>query len=279
MARVAIIGDVGGHLGSLRPALVALGADPVSLRLPADLQVIQVGDLVHRGPDSPGVLDLVQRALADQPGRWIQLIGNHEAQYLPNASRFGWSQPLAATDAQRVRDWWAAGATRVSVAVRAAGHGDLLVTHAGLTLPVWRELGRPDSATAAAAALNALSRDAGSALWRTGMRLGGGAPRPDAGPLWAEAGWELRAPWLDRAQQRRLPPFGQVHGHCALLDDGFTRWLCPEPVARVSRLDPAVRHCWTPIGGHPFVAIDPRHGATPVPTWAPLVLADATVLS
>jgi hypothetical protein len=279
VTRVAIIGDVGGHQHSLRAALVGLGADPNTLRLPPDLSVVQVGDLVHRGPDSQGVLDLVQRALTEQPAQWIQLVGNHEAQYLPGGSRFHWPAPLAPADADRVRAWWAAGLTRVAVAVHCAAYGDMLVCHAGLTVPLWRELGRPASARRAAALLNGLSRDPDSPLWRTGMRLGGGAPRVDAGPLWAEAGWELRAPWLERAAHGRGTPFGQVHGHCALLDDGFTRWQCPEPVARISTLDPAVRHTWTPVGGYPFVAIDPRHGSTAVTNWAPLVLTDATVLS
>jgi hypothetical protein len=277
--RVAIIGDVGGHADLLRHALLALGADPADLGLPADLTVVQVGDLVHRGPDSPGVLDIAERALADQPARWIQLIGNHEAQYLPGASRFHWPEPLAPDQAERLRDWWRAGTLRVAAAVRSASLGDLLLSHAGLTLPLWRELGRPATAAAAAAALDALPRHPGSPLWRTGMRLGGGPPRPDAGPLWAEAGWELRQPWLHRAAHGRQAPFGQVHGHCALLDDAFTRWECPAEVAAITRLDPAVRHCWTPVGGHPFVAIDPRHGRVGVPSWGPLVLTDATVLT
>lgn len=275
---MAIIGDIGGHADLLREALVRLGAQPRDLRLPADLAVIQVGDLVHRGPDSPGVLDIVERALAEQPAQWIQLIGNHEAQYLPGASRFHWPAPVAPADAQRLRAWWAAGVVRVAVAVRSAEHGDLLVTHAGLTHPVWREVGRPGTATQAAAALNALPHDAHSPLWRTGMRMHGNPPRTQAGPLWAEAGWELRLPWLERAALGRGTPFGQVHGHCALLDDGFTRWICPPEVARISRLDPAVRHCWTPVGGHPFVAIDPRHDRAGVRTWAPLVLTESEIL-
>jgi len=276
--RIAIVGDVGGHADLLRHALIALGADPRSLHLPDDLCVIQVGDLVHRGPDSPGVLDIAQRAMTAQPSRWIQLIGNHEANYLPGGSRFGWPERLPEPDIARLTSWWAAGTVRVAVAVRSARHGDLLLCHAGLTLPLWRELGRPAGAAEAAAALRALPRTPDSPLWRTGMRLGGGRPRTDAGPLWAEAGWELRQPWLERAAQGRGTPFGQVHGHCALLDDGFTRWECPPEVARISHLDPTTRHCWTPVGGHPFVAVDPRHGRAGAPSWAPLVLTDASVL-
>jgi len=50
---------------------MALGATGGNLRLPADLTVIQVGDLVDRGPDRTGVLDLVDAYLRDQPEQWI----------------------------------------------------------------------------------------------------------------------------------------------------------------------------------------------------------------
>ena len=56
--RVAVIGDVGGHVEELRRELRALGASETGV-LPDDLVVIQVGDLVHRGPDSEAVVRLV----------------------------------------------------------------------------------------------------------------------------------------------------------------------------------------------------------------------------
>jgi hypothetical protein len=120
--------------------LVVVSAGPVSVwlgwvgakdgLLPPDLVVIQVGDLVDRGPDSSGVLDVVARMLAEQPLQWIQLVGNHEAQYLPGGALF-WRDPLASADGD-----------------------ELLLTHAGLTLAGWQELGAPMSAAVAAAALN-----------------------------------------------------------------------------------------------------------------------------
>ena len=91
--RVAVIGDVGGHLSELRRELVRLGADEETGELPADLTIVQVGDLVHRGPDSAGVVRLVDRHLRARPGQWIQLVGNHEAQYL-TAPAFAWPERL-----------------------------------------------------------------------------------------------------------------------------------------------------------------------------------------
>jgi hypothetical protein len=46
-----VIGDIGGHLSELRTELVRLGAGPDGW-LPDDLIVVQVGDLIHRGPDT-----------------------------------------------------------------------------------------------------------------------------------------------------------------------------------------------------------------------------------
>lgn len=58
---VAVIGDVHGQLTALRELLVSLGADGNTCELPHDLVIVQVGDLVHKGPDAPGVMDLVCR--------------------------------------------------------------------------------------------------------------------------------------------------------------------------------------------------------------------------
>ncbi|WP_258953386.1 metallophosphoesterase [Lentzea californiensis] len=76
----AAIGVVGGHADQLRRALRELGAG---------LVVIQVGDLVDRGPDSLGVLHAVRERLGTG---WVQLVGNHEAQYLPGSEAF-WPDP------------------------------------------------------------------------------------------------------------------------------------------------------------------------------------------
>ncbi len=65
--RTAFIGDVHGWLGRLDRLLAVL---------PADVFIIFVGDLIDRGPDSPGVVRRV-RALCDA-GRAACLLGNHE---------------------------------------------------------------------------------------------------------------------------------------------------------------------------------------------------------
>ena len=72
--------------------------------------MVQVGDLIHRGPETGGVLNLVAQIIATQPARWVQLVGNHEALYLPGAPRFGWHEHLSDAGVDLLNGWWGAGA-------------------------------------------------------------------------------------------------------------------------------------------------------------------------
>ncbi|WP_408898845.1 polynucleotide kinase-phosphatase [Nocardioides sp. R1-1] len=79
-----IIGDVHGCASELRSLLVRLGWDieydgtaAVGASHPAGRQAVFVGDLVDRGPDTPGVLRLVMGMVAS--GTALCVSGNHEA--------------------------------------------------------------------------------------------------------------------------------------------------------------------------------------------------------
>lgn len=76
---VAIIGDVHGRLDLLTALLDRLEQDP---DLPADHDLVLVGDLIDRGPDSLGVIDLVRARESARPDRVTALRGNHEAMML-----------------------------------------------------------------------------------------------------------------------------------------------------------------------------------------------------
>jgi len=271
MAQVVLIGDVGGHPDQLRNALHALGADPDGHGLPEDVTVVQVGDLVDRGPDSPGVLRLVRWYLDNQPERWIQLTGNHEAQYLPGGTEF-WPERLADDDVDVLRSWWAEGRLRTAVAIREAGAEDLLITHAGLTVGAWRELGEPPTAALAA---RLLEERPTPLIFRGG---GFGVDRA-AGPFWAESGWELHEPWLEYYAGGGFVPFGQVHGHSQPVRFADRTWRCPGRVRQRASVDWSARHVRVRIGGRIFSAIDPKHGVTGAAQWAPLVLDGARLLS
>jgi protein phosphatase len=78
-----IIGDVHGCLPELAELLDALGYQPGAdgvRRHPAGRTAVFLGDLVDRGPDTPGVLRTVMGMVAD--GAALCVPGNHEAKLL-----------------------------------------------------------------------------------------------------------------------------------------------------------------------------------------------------
>ena len=78
-----IIGDVHGCMEELEELLVKLGYEGDAGGLPSHPEgrrLIFVGDLVDRGPDSVGVLDLARRLVAS--GRGFCVAGNHDEKLL-----------------------------------------------------------------------------------------------------------------------------------------------------------------------------------------------------
>jgi len=268
MGRVAVIGDVGGHLSQLRAALASLGARDD--HLPPGLTVIQVGDLVDRGPDSTGVLGLVGHYLSRQPEQWVQLVGNHEAQYLPGGVTF-WRDRLTERDAGVLRAWWGEDRMRVAAAVRTDDGDDVLVTHAGLTVDAWRALGEPMTATTAAFLLNERPEPL---IW-----LGDGFVADTiAGPLWAEAAPELYEPWMGFYGGGGFVPFDQCHGHSSIVSFTDQTWRCPGRVRQRATVDWDARHVRVRVGGRLFTGVDPKHGRSGATRWRPLVFERAEVL-
>jgi hypothetical protein len=265
--RVAVIGDVAGHLDELRGELRRLGAHPDSGRLPDDLTVIQVGDLVHRGPDSEGVIALVGHYLTVQPGQWVQLVGNHEAQYLREPA-FHWPERLSSDSVERLRSWWAHGQLRAAVAVRTPAE-DFLVTHAGLTAGYWDDiLGGLSDVTQVAAALNSFIGTHEAVLFHAGQMLGGGKEDRTAGPVWAAAATELLPSWLGTEL-----PFSQVHGHSSVYDWEGQFFRATEDVIRRTVLDRTAKHEVVSLLGGRIIGVDPGHGRRPRRPWQSWELA------
>ena len=77
-----IIGDVHGCFDELALLLRTLGyeVDGVRAKHPAGRRVVFLGDLVDRGPDTPGVLELVMNMVAD--GAAYAVPGNHDTKLL-----------------------------------------------------------------------------------------------------------------------------------------------------------------------------------------------------
>ena len=71
------IGDIHGHLDLLQQAHDLIAAD-MARHGPG--QVVHLGDLVDRGPDSRGVIDFLMRGLAAGQD-WVVLMGNHDRMF------------------------------------------------------------------------------------------------------------------------------------------------------------------------------------------------------
>ncbi|MCU1628413.1 MAG: hypothetical protein JWP64_3362 [Pseudonocardia sp.] len=263
--RVAVVGDVAGHLDELRTELRRLGADGGTGRLPDDLTIIQVGDLVHRGPASDAVVALVDGYLTHQPTQWVQLVGNHEAQYLRDPV-FDWPERISDRSRDTLRRWWAGGQMRVATCVGADAES-FLITHAGVTAGFWRgTLGAPSSAEQAATTINSLIGTDDGALFRAGTMLHGRRRARSAGPVWAATAAELLPGWLATTL-----PFSQIHGHDSIFDWQRRRFRSADDsaddLARLTVLDEEAKHESTVLAGGRIIGIDPGHGGRPHTPW------------
>jgi hypothetical protein len=259
--RVAVVGDIGGQLEALEWELHRLGADPRTGTLPQGLVVVQVGDLVHRGPDSQRVVRLVDRYLLDQPGQWVQLVGNHEAQYLREPV-FRWPERLDRESADTLRRWWAEGLMQVATSFTTDA-GDHLVTHAGVTEDYWRVvMGGPPTGAQAAGALNAMAGIRDDELFRAGHLLHGQRGGHPVGPVWACAATELLPSWLASEL-----PFSQLHGHTSVYDWTRGYFRVSAEIARRTVLDEQARHEVTALRGGRIIGVDPGHESTVTGPW------------
>jgi len=280
LGRVAVFGDIGGHAAALFSHLVKLGMNSYTLELPDDLTVIQVGDLVHRGPNTGGVLQLVEAVRTQQPDKWHQLVGNHEAMYLPGGPEFHWPEVLNDAGEALLNKWWDSGWLKVAVGVDSED-GELLITHAGLTAGAWRKLRSPATVKAAVDSLNKLPVHNPDLLWSVGAMISSRNPvNFSAGPVWAEAGQELYGSWLAAESDGRGVPFGQVHGHSSVYSFDREAWREPRVLARRFMVNHDRRHVSGLLGGKVFYGIDPDLGQVENAfEWEPLLFENATVIS
>lgn len=77
--RVYAVGDIHGRLDLFAALIAAMEADDAA-RGDADTTIVLLGDLVDRGPDSAGVIDLARRLQARRQVRIVA--GNHEEMFL-----------------------------------------------------------------------------------------------------------------------------------------------------------------------------------------------------
>jgi polynucleotide kinase-phosphatase len=140
-----IVGDVHGCSAELRTLLTQLGWElsydndgvAVGAVHPAGRQAVFVGDLVDRGPDTPGVLRLVMGMV--KAGNALCVSGNHEAKLVRalGGARVTVSHGLAESLAQLEREPEDFGAAALDFMAGLISHyvldeGRLVVAHAGL---------------------------------------------------------------------------------------------------------------------------------------------------
>lgn len=264
---VAVFGDIGGHADLYYQALTRLGLNVDNGCIPSDLTVIQVGDLIDRGPDSDGVVEIVSK-LIDHP-RYVQLFGNHEGKEV-GGERFmemgkPQTNPPSTETIHKIQSWWSGMSAEVAACVTNAD-GEILVTHAGLTRWQWERFGSKD-ALGVTKVLNSLSA---SSAFQAGTMLGG-LPQ-HAGVAWASTWPELIGSWSGYDM-----PFRQVHGH-----DCFYNWnknICqlPSEYQDYIRIDPAKRHATYSFEDQWITGIDPCLGQHSRFIPVPFMIEDAEV--
>jgi hypothetical protein len=269
--RIFIYGDVGGHFDPFMESLERIGVDTANWSVPPGMVVIQVGDLVHRGPKSEELVAWVDQALkvnrGDDHGRWVQLFGNHEGHHVGGPT-FGenrggvWHDFELAPEAETtLKRWFHSRQAFMAAAIRRTDteeSRDVLVTHAGLAWHTWVGIGEPATIEGVARALNAQKVELAFA---PGWLLGGYRPAREGGVqppgvAWASAAKEVYPSW-----EQRPCPFDQVHGHSTLWHWSKSQWFVDYSIGANIERDGARRFTkWTTESGARFYCVDQALG-------------------
>src|SRR5690625_1140834 len=81
-----IVGDIHGEIDALRKLLKVLGYDETG-NTRHDRKLVFIGDFCDRGPDSPGVIKLVEKLVAS--GTAYAILGNHELNLMADDAKDG----------------------------------------------------------------------------------------------------------------------------------------------------------------------------------------------
>lgn len=271
---IYIFGDIGGHFHPFMRSLEKIGVSCETATVPPDTVVIQVGDLVHRGPDGDLLVSWVDEALSlsgkGGNGRWVQLLGNHEGHHIGGPkfgqnTKGGWVDwDLSVASEKILKKWWGSKKAQMAAAVRRTDTEtprDMLVSHAGLTFQTWGALGFPEGAGATARALNSQNL---KLAFAPGWLLGGyyksstGGMQPPS-TAWASAAREVYPSLVDREMG-----FDQVHGHSTLKNWFSGYWWpdVPEDITNdIEALESRRFTRWTTKAGEKIYCIDQGLGA------------------
>ncbi|OGR91298.1 MAG: hypothetical protein A2V88_04765 [Elusimicrobia bacterium RBG_16_66_12] len=194
------IGDVHGEISGLKAVLRHAGAtDAKGCWIGRRLVVVQVGDVIDRGPRSLAAWELLARLQsqacenAESECRVVRLLGNHELELLKGNYHLT-TLPLkkARLFAARLREEILSGSVSGAFQTGTEIAGEpVLFTHAGLRSSLRRQLSEEDPETALADQINALLRraveigDFTHPMFQAGASRGGS--RPVGGLFWEDA--------------------------------------------------------------------------------------------
>ena len=192
------IGDIHGHLGLLKAAHDLIAAD-MAHHGPG--QVIHVGDLVDRGPDSRGVIDHLMQGQA-RGEDWVVLKGNHDRMFSRFLNDPHEQEPGLRADLGWLHPKLGGPATLASYGVAKAADRPIPKVHADALAAV------PQAHREYLAALPAMHRAGDSLFVHAGLRPG--VPldhQSETDLVW------IRDPFLIEVES-----FGPlvVHGHTAI---------------------------------------------------------------
>lgn len=211
MGKVAVLGDIGGQYAIFQDAVEAIGGYPELGILPADTKLIQVGDVVRRHDstdlDSVACAAYVDLLMRNNPGQYIQVMGNHEMTALGGAVDAAWTLIDIDEADSRIRNWWDKKDVYLAAGLIHSDGRETLITHAGMNSNYHSSLGGHGMVDTVQK-LNAMVGGHLSAFERPGYLVKKDYDR-GADFLWSLVGVELYETWYGKEM-----PFEQIHGHC-----------------------------------------------------------------
>jgi len=129
--QVYAIGDIHGQLALLQGAHDLIARDRAAHGC-ADAEIIHVGDLVDRGPDSPGVVRYLREGMA-RGENWQVLMGNHDRLLLNFIRKPDWRDPGLRAGLDYLHPLIGGRATLLNYGVDAAALEDVTLARAQAT--------------------------------------------------------------------------------------------------------------------------------------------------